>query len=94
MSHAFSPGRRAIALRLAAALLAGYAASNGLAIGLAALLPGGKAEAVLAATMLSFVLYALAVLWAFAARTPGLAWLGLLLLGGLGMLPYLWLDLR
>jgi len=85
---------RDILLRLTAALLAGYAAASGIAIGLAALLPGGKAEAVLAGTLLSFALYAAAVIWAFAARSAGRAWLGLLLAGAIGLTPHLLLLFR
>lgn len=49
-----------------------------LSISLAGMLPEPKADAVLTATLLSFAIYTLAILWAFAARTARLAWLGLL----------------
>jgi hypothetical protein len=95
MSHQPSkPARRDLLLRLTAALFAGYAAASGIAIGLAVLLPGGKAEAVLAGTLLSFALYAAAVIWAFAARSAGRAWCGLLLAGAIGFAPHLLLHVR
>ena len=71
--------RRAIILRLAAALLGGYALATTMAVALAGLMPAPRADAVLAATLASFALHAVAVLWAFAARSARRAWLGLLL---------------
>ena len=42
---------------------------------LALLLPGEPAQAVLAATQLSFLLYCVLVIWAFCARSAARAWL-------------------
>ena len=64
--------------RLLAALLGGYAVSALLAAVLALHLPMERSEAVLVGTMLSFLVYALAVMWAFAARHALRAWTGLL----------------
>ncbi|AXQ29354.1 DUF3649 domain-containing protein [Solimonas sp. K1W22B-7] len=64
--------------RLIAALLGGYALSAALAAVLALHLPLERSEAVLVGTMLSFLVYVLAVMWAFAARHALRAWSGLL----------------
>ncbi|WP_200751609.1 hypothetical protein ACI703_14160 [Isoptericola jiangsuensis] len=67
-------------------LLGGYAVAACWAAALARLLPGAKADATLVATMAAFVVYALAAIWAYAARSTLRATLGLLLAGGLGAL--------
>ena len=64
--------------RVAAAALGGYVFTYAATACLTLLLPLHKTEAVLTASMLSFTLYTAAILWAFAAPTPGRAWLGLL----------------
>jgi hypothetical protein len=74
-THAY---RLAVLSRAAAAALAGYAAAAALAIMLSRVLPMPRAEAVLTGMLLSFVFYAAAVLWAFAARSLRLVWLVLL----------------
>ena len=74
-----SARRCAIVARITAALLGGYALATALSVALAGLMPGQRADAVLAATLASFAVYAAAALWAFAARSARLAWLGLLL---------------
>ncbi|MEG0185270.1 MAG: hypothetical protein RR704_17685 [Stenotrophomonas sp.] len=66
------------------ALLGGYAVAACWAAALARLLPAATADATLVATMLSFVVYALAAIWVYAARSTVHAGLGLLLAGGLG----------
>lgn len=68
-----------IASRIAAAALGGYALATLLAIALAGVLPAARADAVLTAMLSAFAVHAAAVLWAFAARSAGRAWLGLLL---------------
>ncbi|WP_313435539.1 DUF3649 domain-containing protein [Stenotrophomonas sp.] len=68
------------------ALLGGYAVAACWAAALARLLPGATADATLVATMAAFVVYALAAIWAYAARSTLRATLGLLLAGGLGAL--------
>ncbi|WP_050463805.1 DUF3649 domain-containing protein [Herbaspirillum autotrophicum] len=79
--------RFAVASRALAAILGGYALTA-VAIALLALwLPMARAEAVLTATLLSFALYAGAVIWVFAARSAWRAWFGILLPAlGLGLL--------
>lgn len=64
--------------RLAAAIFGGYALATVLSISIAGMLSEPKADAVLTAALLSFAIYTLAILWAFAVRTAHLAWLGLL----------------
>lgn len=67
------------------ALLGGYAVAATWAAGLARLLPGGAADTALIATMLSFLVYTAAAIWAFAARSTARAALGLLMAGALGL---------
>lgn len=69
----------AIAVRVLAAAVGGYAIANTLSIALAAASPLARAEAALFAHEVSFLIYACAVLWAFAARSAHAAWAGLLL---------------
>lgn len=68
------------------ALLGGYAVAAFWAAALARLLPAATADATLVATMASFVIYTLAAIWAFAARSTWRATGGLLLAGVLGAL--------
>lgn len=63
--------------RIAAAVFGGYALANMLSLALAGLLPIDRAESVMAALLLSFAVYTAAILWAFAARSAGWAWAGL-----------------
>ena len=69
--------RLAVLSRIGAAAFSGYAFAAALSILLSRVLPMPKAEAVLTATMLSFALYAGAIVWAFAVRTATRAWVGL-----------------
>lgn len=66
-----------MASRAVAALLGGYALANTLSIALVAALPLARADAVLVALQGSFLVYAAATLWAFAARSVRRVWLGL-----------------
>lgn len=68
------------------ALLGGYAVAACWAAALARLLPGAKADATLVATMAAFVVYALAAIWAYAARSTLRAAVGLLAAGALAAL--------
>ncbi len=68
-----------VASRIAAAVLGGYVLTTLAGIAMGGLLPTERAEAVLAATLLGFVIYAAAVVWVFAAGSARRAWLGLLL---------------
>ncbi|AVT19747.1 DUF3649 domain-containing protein [Paracidovorax avenae] len=88
--------RLAIASRALAATAGGYAlaaaATAAGALALALAMP--RVEAVLAATMFSWLVYAGAVAWAFYARTAWSAWAGVgvpaLLLGACVLAPRLW----
>jgi hypothetical protein len=67
-----------VASRALAAIGGGYVLAALSAAALAVSLPLARVDATLTATMLSFLVYACAVVWVFAARTAGRAWLGLL----------------
>ena len=70
--------RLGVASRAVAAIFGGYALTAAAIALLAIWLPLARAEAVLTATMLSFALYATAVIWVFAARSAWRAWFGML----------------
>lgn len=86
-SHTSMRKRRALSLdyrlsvlsRVLAAVIGGYAFATVLSILLSRLVPMPRAEAVATGMLLSFAIYAAAVLWVFAARTAYRAWSGLLL---------------
>ncbi len=65
--------------RLLAALLGGYLFTYAFTAALARLLPLAPGDAVIAATLPSFAIYTVAVLWAFGTRSARRAWAGLLL---------------
>lgn len=82
--------RTRMTARIVTALVGGYAASSGLAAAMARLAPISRAEATLWAMILSFLVYAAFILWAFyeqrllrvagviwglAAMSAGLVWL-------------------
>ncbi len=69
------------------ALIGGYAVAAAWADGLARVLPGSAADAALAATMASFVIYAMAAIWTYAARSTRRAALGLCISFSVGVLP-------
>ncbi|WP_282297532.1 hypothetical protein [Stenotrophomonas sp. PS02289] len=69
------------------ALIGGYAVAAAWADGLARMLPGDAADAALVATMASFVVYALAAIWTYAARSTLRAVLGLTTAIALGATP-------
>lgn len=71
--------RLAVASRSLAAGIGGYGCAAAFAAALAVALPLPRSEAVLWGTMLSFAVWSLAAIWAFAARSAGRAWLGILL---------------
>lgn len=73
-----SRDRMAIAVRVLAAVLGGYAVAAQGAVCIAVLLRAPDDEAVLAGMLASFAIYAAAVIWTFAARTASRACLGLL----------------
>ena len=66
----------AIGSRLLAGLLGGYVFTYALTAALAQVLPFNRVDALLIATLLSFLFYTLAIIWAFAARSTWRAWLG------------------
>ena len=84
--------RRAILSRSLLAVFGGYfftaLSTASLALAIASVLP--RAQAVLAASQLSFALYCAMVIWAFAAATPLRAWI---VTGALCTLPVLHLLL-
>jgi len=67
-----------IASRVVAAIGGGYVLASLMSIVLARSLPLPSATAVMTGMLLSFLFYACAVLWVFAARSAGRAWAGLL----------------
>lgn len=78
--------------RIAAATLGGYAFTYAFTAALARLLPLGKGDALIVATLLSFAVYTGAILWAFACRSATRAWTGLALglpLAAIGFWPQL-----
>lgn len=89
--------RLSVAARILAAVAGGYALTSLITLALSHLLPRAgvlQAEAVLASTMVSFLIYAVIVMAVFHARTAWRAWLGLIvgaipcgLAIGLSMLP-------
>lgn len=66
-------------MRVVAAVAGGYAVASLITSALAELLYMRRSEAVLTATLLSFSIYAAAVIGVFAARTTARAWVGVIL---------------
>ncbi|CAA0119571.1 hypothetical protein [Zhongshania aliphaticivorans] len=64
--------------RVLAAVVGGYALASSAMVLLALLWPLPKAEAVAASTMLSFLLYALIIIWIFTVKRLKTVWLGLI----------------
>lgn len=67
-----------VALRSALAVIGGYVFSSLVAATIARFLPGDRANAALTGTMISFAVFPVIVMWAFAARR---AWLAAVMLG-------------
>lgn len=67
---------RGLISRLVAAILGGYSLAALASIAVLAL-PMNKGQAVLTGMLLSFAIYAAAVIWVFAVRSAGRAWVGL-----------------
>lgn len=86
--------RRSVALRVLVAVVGGYALASAVAAcaGLLLVWAGSsRVDAVLWATMLAFLVHALAVLWVFGCRSSRRVWLGLglpLLLMGAALLVF------
>lgn len=84
--------RWAVASRMLAATAGGYALASATAAGLGLALArsgGNSVDAVLWATMLGFIVHAVAALWAFGCANARRAWLGIgvpaVLLGALAL---------
>ena len=65
--------------RSIAAIIGGYVLSNLLATLTSYLLPMPTVDSVLLSLQLSFLFYAIVIIWVFSAKTAGKAWLGLLI---------------
>lgn len=63
--------------RIVAAFGGGYVFSVAATVALTYLLPLPRRESLMAATILSYVLYLVAILWAFATRSATRAWVGM-----------------
>jgi len=74
---AVEAGSRAVALRIVLGVLGGYALGCSATIWVSYVVPTDRADAVLTGLLISFAVYAAAILWAFAARTLRHAALGL-----------------
>lgn len=69
--------RWSVASRVAAATLGGYGLASAATVLLALLWPVPRAQGVLWATMLSFAVYTVAVIWVFCTRSATRAWVGM-----------------
>ncbi len=87
---AASPGL-GVASRTLAAVFGGYALAASATTALALWLPTAPATAVITANLLSFLIYTVAVLWAFATRSAARAWLGIVA-PTLGLAALAWLG--
>lgn len=84
---------RAVLGRIILALGGGYLLAAAIARGLAAILPGPRVEAAVAGTLVAYLGYVLAALFAFVPRRAVVAWAAILGTAGLFM-ALSWLDLR
>ncbi|MEP9402929.1 hypothetical protein [Sphingomonas sp. VNH70] len=71
-------------LRIVAAMPVGYAVASLWAMALARILPGDRSAATVWATLIAFAVCAVAVMWAYAARSGWRALWTLLVAGGVG----------
>ncbi|SOE52488.1 FIG024006: iron uptake protein [plant metagenome] len=78
MSAVTARYRLLVLSRIVVAALGGYALASAMAVLLALAWPLPRAEAVMASTLLSFVWYAVAVIWVFSVRSVLRAWIGIL----------------
>ena len=65
--------------RIFAAAIGGYTLSAAITVCLALYLPTTRSEAVLTATMISFVIFVCAAIWVFSVSSARRAWMGLTL---------------
>ncbi len=77
-AHTDNRYRWQIALRVIVAIIGGYLLANISAILLSYLLPMPKSDAVMTGILLSFAIYAGAIMWVFAVRSIKKACVGLL----------------
>lgn len=82
--------RWAVASRVAAAMLGGYALTSAATVLVSLLWPIPQAQAVMAATMLSFTVYALVIIWAFHAASIKRVW-AVMLIGTAALSALAWL---
>lgn len=68
--------RLAVASRVVAAALGGYALASAATVLLALAWPAPQSQALLWASMLSFTIYSVVVIWVFMARSATRAWIG------------------
>lgn len=81
--------------RIVAALFGGYLFTYAFTAALARVLPMNKVDALVTASLVSFAVYTLAILWAFACRSARRAWAGLSLavpLAAIGFWPH-WVEI-
>ncbi|MFL9925734.1 DUF3649 domain-containing protein [Herbaspirillum lusitanum] len=71
--------RLGVLSRVLAAILGGYVLSALCTVMVSHGLPLGRADAVMTATMLSFIIYTCAVIWVFAVHSALRAWIGILI---------------
>lgn len=79
MSGLTSRYRLQVLSRIVAATVGGYALAAAATVLLTVLWPLPRAQAVLAANMLSFVWYTIAVMWVFSTKSATHAWVGMVL---------------
>ncbi|ALO39625.1 iron transporter [Alcaligenes faecalis] len=79
MSGLTSRYRLQVLSRIVAATVGGYALAAAATVLLTVLWPLPRAQAVLAANMLSFVWYTIAVMWVFSTKSTTRAWVGMVL---------------
>ncbi|MBL4801609.1 MAG: hypothetical protein JKY45_06915 [Emcibacter sp.] len=70
--------RLAVASRVVAAVMGSYCLATMATLVLTYALPAGRAQGLLMGMMLSFSIYAAAIVWVFSVRTAMYAWGGLL----------------
>lgn len=70
--------RLAVTSRVLAAVLGGYIVAALASVSLTLWVPMARADAVVTGMMTSFLAYLGAVIWCFACRSAGRAWLGLI----------------
>lgn len=79
MSGLTSRYRLQVLSRIVAATFGGYALAAAATVLLTVLWPLPRSQAVLAANMLSFVWYTIAVMWVFSTKSATRAWVGMVL---------------